>query len=55
MQGAGMRGEYLVQCSSPAHEPWRVRGWALKNNWCPKCNRPGRTSGKKRRKPIQAQ
>jgi len=55
LQGAGMRGEYLVQCASPAHEPWRVRGWALKKNWCPQCNRPGRTAGKKRRKPVQTQ
>jgi hypothetical protein len=52
IRGTGMRGEYLVQCSSPAHEPWSVRGWALKKNWCPQCNRPGRTPGMKSAKLI---
>jgi hypothetical protein len=47
LSGAGMRGVYLVKCSVPAHAPWKIRGWAMKRNWCPECNRPGRAAGKK--------
>ena len=47
VSGAGMRGVYLVKCAVSAHAPWKIRGWALKRNWCPKCNRPGRAAGKK--------
>jgi hypothetical protein len=45
--GNGMRGVYLVKCSVPEHSAWKIRGWAMRRNWCPECNRPGRATGKK--------
>lgn len=47
ISGAGMRGTYLVKCVDPAHAPWKIRGWAIRHNWCPECNRPGRAASKK--------
>jgi len=47
LSGAGMRGVYLVKCAVPAHAPWKIRGWAIRHNWCPECNRPGRATGGK--------